>query len=307
MYQQIASNQRRTFLLFSIFLIVLIGIGYLFSSLYQDPIILIGFVVFSVGMSWFSYFYSDRVVLAISGAKKIKKGDAPHLYRTVENLAITAGLPLPKIYLMPDPAMNAFATGRDDKHSTIAVTSGLLQRLSKTELEGVIAHELSHIKNRDILLQTVVVTLVGLVALVSRWFLRFSFWGGGQRKEGGQFGLIMMIAGIGLAILAPIAVKLIQLAISRKREYLADASGALLTRYPKGLANALEKISQDNHKLRAANEATAHLFISSPIKRRRREREDNAQQGSWLTNLFMTHPPAEKRIKALNEMISGED
>jgi heat shock protein HtpX len=306
MYQQIASNRRRTFLLFSVFLVVIIGIGYFFSYIYQDSIILVGFVIFSVGMSWFSYFYSDRVVLAISGAKRVEKETAPQLYRIVENLAITAGLPLPKIYLIPDPAMNAFATGRDNNHSAVAVTSGLLQRLDKTELEGVIAHELSHIKNRDILLQTVVVTLVGLVALLSRWFLRFSFWGGGQRKEGGQLGLIMMIAGIALAILAPIAVKLIQLAISRKREYLADGSAALLTRYPKGLADALKKISQDDHQLRTANEATAHLFISSPIKRRR-GRETDARQSSWLTNLFTTHPPVEKRIKALNKMIPKGD
>ncbi len=300
MYDQIASNQRRTFLLFSLFLIVIIGIGYLFSYLYQDMIILWIAVAFSVGMSWFSYFYSDRVVLSISGAKRIKKSDAPQFYRTVENLCITAGLPLPKIYIIPDPAMNAFATGRDTKHAAVAVTSGLLQRLEKPELEGVISHELSHIKNRDILLQTIVVTLVGLVALISRWFLQISFWGGGRKREG-QAGMIMLVASIVLAILAPIAVKLIQLAISRKREYLADASGALLTRYPKGLANALEKISHDQHRLRTANEATAHLFISSPFKKKAKETT------SWLTALFMTHPPIEKRIKALNKMIPGAD
>jgi len=301
MYDQIASNQRRTFLLFSVFLIVVIAIGYLFSCLYDSFSILVIAIIFSVGMSWFSYFYSDRVVLAISGAKRIKKGDAPRLYRTVENLAITAGLPLPKIFLIPDPAINAFATGRDVNHSAIAITSGALQRLTKVELEGVISHELSHIKNKDILLQTVIVTLVGLVALVSRWFIQLSFWGGGRRREEGQAGIIMLIAGIVLAILAPISVKLIQLAISRKREYLADASGALLTRYPKGLADALKKISEDQYRLRTANEATAHLFISSPFKGR------SGEGSSWLAQLFMTHPPIEKRIEKLNKMIPGKE
>jgi len=294
MYDQITSNRNRTFLLFAMFLVVIIGLGYLFSVIYQENLILIIAVIFSVGMSWFSYFYSDRVVLNISGAKKIKKSDAPELYRTVENLCITAGLPLPKIYVIPDPAMNAFATGRDEKHSAIAVTSGLLQQLTKTELEGVISHELSHIKNKDILLQTVVVTLVGLVALASRWF----FWGGMGRRNDNQGSGLLAILGLVLVILAPISTKLIQLAISRKREYLADASGALLTRYPKGLADALKKISQDRQQLRAANQATAHLFIANPFKSKRASR---------TAEMLMTHPPVEKRIAALNKMIPGKD
>jgi heat shock protein HtpX len=302
MYKQISFNRNRTILLFSLFLIFIIGIGYLFSYIYDNTSILIFAALFSVLMSWISYYYSDRIALSISGAKKIEKSDAPNLYNTVENLTITAGLPIPDIYVIPDQAMNAFATGRDPEHASIAVTSGLLQALDKTELEGVIAHELSHVKNRDILLQTVVVTLVGLVALASRFFLRFSFFGGGNRRDSGQAGLVLFLVGIALAILAPISVKLIQLAISRKREYLADASGALLTRYPKGLASALSKISQDQNQLRTANEATAHLFVANPFKKK-----EGGKESSWLVGLFATHPPVEARIKKLSEMIPGED
>ncbi len=303
MYNQIAFNKRRTFLLFTLFLFVVIGLGYFFSLYFQSFSILIFAVIFSVVMSWFSYYYSDRVILSISSAKKIDKSDAPDLYRTVENLCITAGLPTPDIYIIPDQAMNAFATGRDPKHATIVVTSGLLQRLDKTELQGVIAHELSHVKNRDILLQTAVVTLVGIIALASRWFLRISFFGGG-RRDSGRAGLLLLIIGVILSILAPIAVKLIQLAISRKREFLADASGALLTRYPKGLASALKKISKDSNRLETANEATAHLFISSPFKK---AAGSNKRGTSWLANILSTHPPVEQRIKELDEMIPGED
>lgn len=303
MYNQITSNKRRTIFLFSLFLIVVIGLGYFFSLYFNSFFILIFAVVYSVVMSWVSYYYSDRIVLSISGAKKIEKSDAPELYRIVENLCITAGLPTPDIYIIPDQAMNAFATGRDPKHATIAVTSGLLQKLNKNELQGVIAHELSHVKNRDILLQTMAVTLVGIIALASRWFLRISFFGGG-RRDNGRAGLFLLILGIALSILAPIAVKLIQLAISRKREFLADASGALLTRWPKGLASALEKISKDTKKLRTANEATAHLFISSPFKK---ASSGGGKKASWLANLLSTHPPAEQRIKKLSEMIPGED
>ncbi len=301
MYKEIAFNRNRTILLFSLFLIFVIGIGYLFSYIYDDISILLFAAIFSVAMSWFSYFYSDRIALSVSGAKPVIKRQAPTLYRTVENLAITAGIPKPDIYIIPDQSMNAFATGRDPKHASVAVTAGLLQALDKQELKGVIAHELGHIQNRDILLQTVVVTLVGLVALASRFFLRFSFFGG-NRREGGQAGIVIFLIGIALAILAPISVKLIQLAISRKREYLADASGALLTRYPKGLASALRKISNDKNQLRTANEATAHLFFASPF-----DKSAKGESGSWLSGLFSTHPPIEERVNRLEEMISGED
>ncbi len=230
-------------------------------------------------------------------AKPIEKKDNPELYRIVENLAITAGLPLPKIFVINESQPNAFATGRDAKHAVIAVTQGLLDKLERTELEGVIAHELSHIGNKDMLLQTVIVVLVGVVALLSNLFLRISFFGGmGRRdsRDSGNLGVILLILGIAAAILAPIAAMLIKMAISRKREFLADASGALLTRYPEGLARALEKISADSSPMKRANTSTAHLFISSPFK--------GKQSQSWFTKLFTTHPPVEERLKALRGM-----
>ena len=249
-------------------------------------------------MSFTSYWHSDKIVLKMTHAKPIKKEQAPELYRIVENLCITAGTPMPRIYILKESQPNAFATGRDEKHAVVAVTKGLLDKLKRVELEGVIAHELSHIKNRDILLQTVVVILAGIIALVSYFFLRISFLGGmgGRRSSrgGGSAGLIILIVGLIAAILAPLAATLIKLAISRKREFLADASGALLTRYPQGLARALEKISADSAPMKVANSATSHLFISSPFK--------GKQSKSWFTKLFMTHPPVEERTKALRGM-----
>jgi heat shock protein HtpX len=292
LYDQKGSNIRKTFLLFTIFLVVIIGIGWVFSRAYGNPSILFFAVILSSLMSFVSYWYSDKIVLKISRAQLIKEQDNRELYHIVENLCITAGLPVPKIYLINDKAMNALATGRDPKHAVVAITSGLLEKLDKSELEGVISHELSHIGNRDILLSTVVVVLVGFVALLSDFFMRSMFWGGlGRRddKEGGQAQGILMLAGIALAILSPIAVTLIQLAISRNREYLADASGVLLTRYPDGLISALQKISADPTPLKVANKATNHLWISAPKK-------------SSIAKLFMTHPPIEERIKRLKEM-----
>ena len=234
----------------------------------------------------------------MAGAQLIEKKDNPELYRIVENICITAGLPTPKIYIINEAQPNAFATGRDKNHAVVAVTAGLLAKLNKPELEGVIAHELSHIGNKDMLLQTMVVILVGVVAMMSNLFLRFSFWGGGRRsnddRESGQLGLILFAFGIVAAILAPLAATLIQLAISRKREFLADADGALLTRYPQGLASALEKISSDPNPMRSANDSTAHLYIASPFR--------GKQLQSWFTKLFSTHPPTEERVKALLEM-----
>ncbi len=228
-------------------------------------------------------------------AKPIEKRDNPELYRIIENLCITAGLPLPKIYIIEEPQPNAFATGRNANHAVVAVTRGLLNKLERVELEGVIAHELSHIGNKDMLLQTIVVILVGVVALLSNFFLRISFFGGERRRDSkGSGGSFLAILGIVAAILAPIAATLIQLAISRKREFLADGTGALLTRYPEGLALALEKISADPNPLRVANNSTAHLFIASPFRGR--------EAKSWFTKLFMTHPPVEERIKVLREM-----
>jgi heat shock protein HtpX len=296
LYSQAESNVRKTWFLISFFLIFIIALGWLFSYLLDSSLVLIIAVIFSIFTSFFSYWYSDKIVLRMSHAKPIEKRDNPELYRLVENLCIASGLPLPKIYIIQESQPNAFATGRDEKHAVVAVTTGLLEKLERTELEGVIAHELCHIKNKDILLGTVVVILVGIVALLSNLFLRISFWGGGRRnsKEGGYLGLIIMALGIIAAILAPLAASLIRLSISRKREFLADASGALLTRYPEGLARALEKISSDPNQMRTANNSTAHLFISSPFR--------GKQSKSWFTKIFMTHPPVEERINALRGM-----
>ena len=293
LYTQQSKNIRKTWLLMSVFLIIVVGIGWVFSQVYGDSSFVVIAVVFSLFMNFFSYWYSDKIVLAMSGAQPIKREEDLELYRIVENLCITAGLKMPKIYMINDESPNAFATGRNQKHATVAITSGLRQMLNKNELEGVIAHELSHIGNKDILISTIVVILVGFVALLSDFFLRAQFFRGrrNDREGGGQAQLIMMLVGIVLAILAPIIAMLIQLAISRRREFLADASGALLTRYPEGLASALEKISNYPVALKRVNKATAHLYISSPLKSR--------QATSWLGKLFMTHPPVEERIKAL--------
>lgn len=296
MYKEIDSNKRKTFIFITGFLIFIIGLGWLFSRIFGNPLILILAVIFSIFMSFSSYWYSDKIVLAISKAKEIRKAENPTLFRTIENLSITAGLPLPKIYFIDDSAPNAFATGRDPNHAVIAVTRGLLEKLEKPELEGVIAHELSHIGNYDIRLATVIVVLVGIVVLMSDWFLRWSWFGGRRDKEGGQIGAILLLVGIVLALLSPLFATLIQLAISRKREFLADSSGTLLTRYPEGLARALEKISADREPLEAANKATAHLYIINPLK------EYKGSRRGWFASLFDTHPPIEERIKRLREM-----
>ena len=246
-------------------------------------------VLFSTITSIISYWQSDKIVLAMHKAKPVTMENAPELYRIVENLAITAGLPTPRIYIVPEAAPNAFATGRDPAHAVVAVTEGLLQRLDRSELEGVLAHEMSHIGNRDMLVSTVAVILVGFVSLVSDIFLRSMYMGGGRRDSRGGGGVIILI-GLAAAILAPISATLIQLAISRKREFLADSSGALLTRYPEGLASALQKIASDPTPMRTANNTTAHLWLEDPYK---------GKKGKWLHRLFMTHPPVDERVKAL--------
>ncbi|MBI2099877.1 MAG: M48 family metallopeptidase [Candidatus Vogelbacteria bacterium] len=272
----------------TLFLVVIVALGWTFGEIYQSPVILYGAIIFSLLMNFFSYWYSDKIVLKLAGARPATREAFFDLYTVVENLAITAGLPLPKIYVIDDPAPNAFATGRDKDHAAVAVTSGLLQILNRTELEGVIAHELSHIGNKDILLSTVVVVLVGFISILSHIFLRSNFRRGGDRDN--KASGILMLVGTILAILSPIVATLIQLAISRRREFLADASGALLTRYPEGLATALQKISQSNQPLRRASEATAHLYIANPF---------GPRATAGLARLFMTHPPTEERIKAL--------
>lgn len=298
LYTQAESNIRKTWFLVAGFLVFIILLGWLFSEVLGNYLILYVAVAVSFLMSFFSYWHSDKVVLAMTGAKLIEKQDNPELYRLVENLCITAGLPLPKIYILSETQPNAFATGRNKEKAVVAVTQGLLDRLDRAELEGVIAHELSHIGNKDMLLQTIVVVLAGVVAIASNMFLRISFYGGmaGRRRDrsSGNAGFILIIVGLAAAILAPLAATMIRLSISRKREFLADSSGALLTRYPDGLASALAKISADPTPMRKASNATAHLFISSPFK--------GKQQTNWFTKLFLTHPPAEDRIKALRGM-----
>ena len=302
MYNQIAANKRNTALLMFLFIAFFVGLGYVFGFAYtndqQQAIGLMG--VFGIGAILYaiiSYYSAGAMTLAISHAKKIeRKDDNFRLYTTVENLCIAAGIPkVPDIYLIDDTAMNAFATGRDPEHASIAITKGLLDKLDKPELEGVMAHELSHIQNYDIRLQTIVVALVGVIALLSDIFLRSMMYGGNNRSNNRNKGNgIMIIIGIVLAILSPIVAKLMQLALSRQREYLADASGALLTRYPEGLARALEKISADTEPLEVANKATAHLYIANPLR--------NEKGMKWLNNMFSTHPPAEERIGRLRNM-----
>jgi heat shock protein HtpX len=292
LYTQADKNIRLTWVYITGFLVFVIGVGYVFAGAMQNSLILYIAVAFSVGMSFVSYWWSDKIVLAMSSAKELTHDNGPEIYHIVENLCITAGLPVPKIYTIEDSAPNAFATGRDPKHGVICLTTGIITKLEKKELEGVIAHELSHIGNRDILLSTVIVVLVGFVTLLADWFRNWAFFGrrGSDREGGGQLQLILMIAAIVLSILAPIAAVLMQMAISRKREFLADASGALLTRYPEGLASALEKISADQEPLEVANRATAHLYIANPFK------------GKKVSSLFMTHPPIEDRVNALRNI-----
>ena len=289
-YTQQSKNTHRTWFLMAVFLAVIVGLGYFISYYYNSPGILYFAIIFSVLMNIASYWWSDKIVLGMSGAKEASREEYIDLYRIVENLSITAGLPMPKVYIMNDVSPNAFATGRNKDHAVVAVTTGLLQILNKNELEGVIAHELSHIGNKDILLSTVVVVLVGFVSVLANIFMRGGLSGGrrGGDKEGSG-GNILAIIGIIFVILSPIFAKLIQLAISRKREFLADADGVLLTRYPEGLASALQKISDVNIPMQHANNATAHLFIANPF----------GGAGKKISGLFSTHPPVEERIKAL--------
>ncbi|MDO8650198.1 MAG: M48 family metalloprotease [Candidatus Berkelbacteria bacterium] len=293
MYNQIDSNKRKTVYLFFFFAVFLIAIGWAFSYIYDSQIILVIAVLIAIFQSWFSYYFSDSVSLAVSGAKVAPESQFQELHHIVENLAITSGLPKPKIYVINDPSPNAFATGRNPKHASVAVTTGLLQVMEKRELEGVLAHELSHVGNYDILVMTVTVTLVGTIVLLSDIFMR-SLWFRG-RDDSNRGGGYLILIGIILAILAPVFAKLISMAISRKREYLADASGSLLTRFPEGLASALEKIEKYEQPMKSANRATAHLYINEPFG------VDDRKQ-SWLTTIISTHPPIFDRIKKLRAM-----
>ncbi len=291
LYNQKDKNIRLTWLYISIFLTFVIGVAYIFAGALGSRGILFGAVGISILMSVSSYWFSDRIVLKMSNAHPLDENTHRDIYRMVENLSITAGLPMPKLYIMEDSALNAFATGRNPEHGVVCLTTGIIDRLEPAELEGVIAHELSHIGNRDTLVSTVVVILVGFVALLADWFRHAAFFGGGSDNDNrGQGQVIFFVVAIALSLLAPFFATLLQLAISRKREFLADTSGALLTRYPEGLARALEKISGDTEPLEAANRATAHLYISNPLK------------GKNFSKLFMTHPPIEERVQILRNL-----
>ncbi|MFA5933091.1 MAG: M48 family metallopeptidase [Microgenomates group bacterium] len=296
-WDQVSGNIFKTYVimflfsLFTIAVVYVIAMGFGYGQV--GGLGIVGFALVAAGiMNFVSYFWSDQIVLGISGAKLVEHDKNPEIYHLVENLCIAGGLPVPKIYTIDDSAPNAFATGRDKNHAAIALTMGILDKLNKQELEGVIAHELSHIGNRDTLLMAVVAILVGSIALLSDFFLR-SMWFGGDRDRDNN-NILFVILAIAAAILAPIIATLIQLAVSRRREFLADASAVLLTRYPEGLANALQKISADKEPLEVANRGTAHLYITNPLK--------GKEATSWFVGLFNTHPPIEARLKALREM-----
>lgn len=294
-YSQISRNKSRTYFIFALFIILFTGFFYLIGKVYGDGNIyaIMGFAI-SLFSTIGSYFFSDKIVLATTGAKPASKEEFFDFYTVTENLCIASGMPMPKLYVMNDSAPNAFATGRDPKHGVVCVTTGLLQMMDRAELEGVIAHELSHIKNYDILVASVVAVLVGTISLMADWIMRGWFWGGGDNDSGAKKNPIFLVLFILALILMPIVATLIQLAISRRREFLADASGALMSRYPEGLARALEKIAGYPNPVRSATSSTAHLFISNPFKK----------QGSmsWMSSLFSTHPAAEERIKILRSM-----
>lgn len=299
MYEQISRNKWRSFLLILGVLVLAGGLGYLFGYLFQGgPVgLVLALGIAAIG-SWSSYMYGDRLVLRVSRAQPASREQYPKLHNIVEGLCIAAGMPVPAIYVIPEEAPNAFATGRNPEHASIAVTDGLLKTLNRVELEGVIAHELSHVKNRDILVGTLTATLVGVVVLLAGWMRWGLFWGGGRgrgRGGGGGGNPILLIVALVAMILAPLAAQLIRFAVSRRREYLADADGALLTRYPPGLASALRKIGGSTNTMRVANNATAHLWFNQPSRA-------VGEGHSRIETFYSTHPPIEERIKALEEM-----
>ncbi len=296
-YSAISQNKWKTWLIMILFVVLITTIAFVYGKAIGDPITFVALAFIISGfMSLGSYYWSDQLVIATTGAQEIQEKDNPELFHTVENLCIGDGLTMPKVYILNDPSPNAFATGRDPKHAAVCVTSGLLQRLNKIELEGVIAHEISHIKDYDTRLMAIVAILVGFIAILADLFMRNLWWGGlrENNREDNRTQGIFLIIGIVFAILSPIIATLIQLAVSRKREFLADAAGALLTRYPEGLASALEKISSDPRPVKNASNATAHLFIANPFK--------GKSTGAWFASLFDTHPPIEERIKILRSM-----
>lgn len=302
MYDLIAKNKRRSVLLVAGLLVLAGGFGYLFGYViggpgWGGPLVAVMIVAL---MSWSSYRWGDRLVLRVSKARPASREEHARLHNVAEGLAIAAGVPKPALYVIPGEAPNAFATGRDPEHASVAVTEGLLRLMNRVELEGVIAHELSHVRNRDILVGTLVATLVGVVVLLSEWLLRIFWWGGGRGRSreqsgAGPWAAIAVVAALVLAVLGPLAAQLIRFAVSRRREYLADADGALLTRYPPGLQSALRKIAENTQPLAAATDATAHLWLAKPSR-------TPGEGWTRLERLFSTHPPIEERIRILEEM-----
>ena len=299
MYEQISSNRRKSFILIFFFMVLIFVLSWVFAQLFEfGRYAYVLAIVLAVAMTFGSYYASDKIVLAVSKAKPISKEDYPYLYNVVEGLALAAGLPKPRCYIIDDTAPNAFASGRNPKNAIVVVTKGLLAKLNRVELEGVIAHEMSHIKNYDVLVQTLAVVMVGVVALLSDWILRSFFWGArgrrrsSSRDRSGDLGAIIAIVGVLLAIFSPLIAQLLRFSVSRKREFLADANGALLTRYPPGLASALRKLDADREPLEVANKATAHLYIVNPLK----------EYKGKTNKMFSTHPPIEERISALENM-----
>lgn len=292
MYNQIDANKRKTVILMFGFFVLVGALAWLLAKVYRNDSILIGSGVFAVGYTLWGYFASSKLALTMNGAKEIQKSDNPRLWRIIENLSITDGLPMPKVYIIDDVGLNAFATGRDPAHACVAITSGLLQVLDDSEVEGVMAHELGHVKNYDIRVSMLAFAFVGVVSLICDIFLRISFWGGKDDDNNNNSNGVLMALSIVALILAPIVATLMQLAISRRREYLADATGALTTRYPEALASALEKIRDNGSVLRRQNTSTSHFFIANPIK------------GKSFINLLSTHPPIDERIAILRGMIA---
>jgi len=297
-YEQVERNKRRSATVMIVFTLFVVGVAWIFGEASGYGLTFVGWaLIFSGLMSFASYYYSDKIILSLSGAREADRKRDFQFYTVTENLAMAAQLPMPKLYVIEDTAMNAFATGRDPQHAVICITSGLLSRLDRTELEGVISHELSHVSNYDIRLMAIVTVMVGLITLLADWFLRASYWGRSRRndRDNNQLQAVFMVIGLILALLSPLIAQLIQLAISRRREFLADAAGVKLTRFPAGLIRALEKISKDREPLEAANKATAHLYIANPLK----NRHDSI---GWFSSLFSTHPPIKERLAALKAM-----
>lgn len=297
-YNLVSSNKHKSVIVVLVFFIFVVAIAWIITQLLDYPISFMGAALIMSGlMSFGSYYYSDKIILSISSAKPASRDQFFDFYTAAENLSMAAQVPMPKLYVIEDTAMNAFATGRDPKHAVVCATTGLLSRLNRTEIEGVIAHELAHVKNYDIRLMSLVTILVGFIALIADWVLRASLWGGSDKsdRDSGKFGAILAVVGLLLVLLSPIIANLIKLAISRRREFLADATAVSITRQPSGLISALQKISQDREPLEAANKATAHLYIANPLK-------NHHDAVGWFANLFNTHPPVLERIQALQSI-----